>query len=565
MPSLLPGVRCGAYTLGRLVGAGEAAEVYEAFTSQRERLALKIIREQVPLESAFQARVAHEAESLAMVEHVNVVRFHDAGVHEGRFWLARELIDGPDLTRVAAEGHGRLPVARAVSYMRQACEGVLAAHRKGIVHRALSPENLYVAHGDLLKVNGFGSVKLAWGIKTAGAERVGAVRYMAPEQIRDGKPAPINDVYSLGSLLYEIIAGEHPIVHRQATFAAVCELQIRVEPPPLANVARDVPSDLSLLVQRAMQKDPARRCSMKELADELAEVLDRLNASRRAVARALGLPNRAAAVADTELSMPAWSDAAPAVTVRVADSGLDGAASGSAPGASSTARESARGGTLPMPVYDAGATEAEGSGARSSEAVASVIATLPGPEPIKSYSWPDADREALPPPAPPSLPPLPATLRAPSPPPPAPALPASSLRPPTPVAISMPPANERRSTSVPVESVATPAPPRDRPRAARGVAVGVGAAALMAVAAWWTVFGREAVRPSASAQPVGSAPVVSAPVVSAPVVVKPAAVPAVKPAAPAASTTASAVASASAAPRRSPPPAPVSPRRKLPF
>ncbi len=294
------------HRLLRLLGQGDAAEVYEVLTPEGERRALKLLKANGAPRVQHEARLGQEGEAIAMIEHVNVVRFHDAGVEQGRVWLLLELVDGPDLRVLAQRTGGALPLLRALRILRQACEGVAAAHALGILHRDLKPENILVAEGDLAKVADFGSAKLAgWGVKTTSAQELSSSLYMAPEYMLQRVAIPESDVYAMALVLYELVTGAHPIGTRAPTAIHICQLQMSFDPPPLASLGRDLPGDLSELVQRALSKDPARRPSMRAFADALVVVMRHLQAPQRAVARGLPLPNRELGLARTEPVMRA--------------------------------------------------------------------------------------------------------------------------------------------------------------------------------------------------------------------------------------------------------------------
>jgi hypothetical protein len=292
----------------RLLGEGSAAQVYEVLTPEGERRALKLSRPGLSMLDAHQARLAQEGEAVAMIEHVNVVRFYDAGVEGGRVWLLLELVDGPDLRSLARSLGGALPLLRALRIVRQASEGVAAAHALGILHRDLRPENLLVAEGDLAKVADFGSAKLAgWGVKTTHEQARCSSLYMAPEYMQRRVAVPASDVYAMGLVLYEAVTGAHPIAPGDAPAIEICRRQLSYDPPPLASLGRGLPGDLSALVERALSKDPARRPSMRGFADGLAEVLWRLQAPQRAVARGALPSKHDPALARTEPVMAAFA------------------------------------------------------------------------------------------------------------------------------------------------------------------------------------------------------------------------------------------------------------------
>ena len=267
------GTHFAKHVIVRLLGTGRMAEVYEVVAPDGQHRALKVIKSGVPLPSKPQARLGQEGEAVASIEHVNVVRFYDAGVEDGRVWLLLELVLGPNLRQLVQQAGGTLPVERAVSIVRQACEGVAAAHALGILHRDLKPENILVAAGDRALVADFGSASVgALGVKTTASEQdLTSSLYTAPECMLKHPAEERSDVYTMAVVLYEAIAGVHPMAPGPMTVLALVARHLTYDPPPLDTLGRDVPFDVSDLVRRAMSKDPAQRPSMRAMADELAE------------------------------------------------------------------------------------------------------------------------------------------------------------------------------------------------------------------------------------------------------------------------------------------------------
>jgi serine/threonine protein kinase len=173
------------HVIVRLLGVGRTAEVYEVVAPDGEHRALKVSKPGLPLPSKPQIRLGQEGEAIASIEHVNVVRFYDAGVEDGRVWLLLELVVGPNLQQLVELCGGTLAVERAVSLVRQACEGVAAAHALGILHRDLKPENILVAAGDRALVADFGSAHVGTlGVKTTAREQdLSSSLYTAPERM----------------------------------------------------------------------------------------------------------------------------------------------------------------------------------------------------------------------------------------------------------------------------------------------------------------------------------------------------------------------------------------------
>lgn len=305
LPPLPPGTRIGAWVVAGHLGAGRVADVYEVFVPGGPHRALKLLKPNISPGLKARARLAQEAESVATIDHVNVVGYFGGGEFDGRLYILVELVDGTDLARMAAAG--RLPIPRLARLVRQVCEGVGAAHRRRIVHRDLKPENILVTRQDVAKVADFGSARFAdWGVKTTSDQEVSTALYRAPEYMKDGEATAASDVFSIGVMLYELASGIHPLgLVRPNTFQVVSALVDYVPPKPLEELGLGIPGDLSALVQRAIAADPADRCSLLELRDGLEAVQQPFLADRRGHARNLPVPGRGLALAPTEPKIPA--------------------------------------------------------------------------------------------------------------------------------------------------------------------------------------------------------------------------------------------------------------------
>nr|HEX4318006.1 serine/threonine-protein kinase [Kofleriaceae bacterium] len=250
----LVGHAVGDYTCTARLGGGGYATVYTAVHRRSlAAFALKLFR--APVTAADAGRVVVEARAASAIQHHNVVRVFDAQLDaQGRPFLVMELLDGPTLRDVI----GR-PFFELLPLFLDVLAGVDAAHRVGIVHRDLKPENVVVTPARGAVVLDFGVAKIIEDplspSLTVTGERLGTPRYMSPEQITGGAVSPRTDVYALGVMLYEAIAGAPPFPS-DAVFA-LFQAHLSAEPPPLA--ARGIAPRLAAVVERALAKDPARR------------------------------------------------------------------------------------------------------------------------------------------------------------------------------------------------------------------------------------------------------------------------------------------------------------------
>jgi len=261
------------YETGELLGQGGMGEVYRAFDPALQRpVALKFLRREEPRQIE---RLLREARAQAKVEHELVCKVYEVGEQDGRHYIAMQLIEGVPLD-VAARS---MTVEQRVIVVRDVAEAVHAAHRIGLVHRDLKPGNILVdSGGGAVRpyVTDFGLVRddSAESLTRTG-EAVGTPPYMAPEQAR-GELHRLDrrtDVYSLGAVLYELLAGRPPFVGKSAV--EILFQVVHAEIPPLRKLVPSVPRDLEVIAARCLEKEPLRRYqSAKELADDLERWLD---------------------------------------------------------------------------------------------------------------------------------------------------------------------------------------------------------------------------------------------------------------------------------------------------
>jgi len=273
-----PGTRCGevlgnTYRLIQRIGAGGMGEVYAAeHLRLGRRFAVKVLR---PLHAQRAlTRFRREAKAIARIENEFVIGVVDCGeASDGAPYLVMDLLQGEDL-RVLLERAAPLPVSRAVKLIWDAAQGVKAVHAAGLVHRDLKPENLFVSKRatgeDWCKVLDFGVAKMEASEATADGTLIGTVRYMAPEQLQDGASAGSGvDVYALGAILYECLAGKAP--HSGTTTHELMFKIMNERPRRVDELRAEVPHGLAGVVARALAKLPADRFrSAQEFADAVA-------------------------------------------------------------------------------------------------------------------------------------------------------------------------------------------------------------------------------------------------------------------------------------------------------
>jgi serine/threonine-protein kinase len=255
----------GKYSVGRVVGIGGVGIVFEALnTDVEKRVALKCLRPELFADAGMVSRFSREAKAAAAIKSEYVASVYDVGTSpDGVPYMVMELLDGKDLSSSIAEA-GRFAVRKAVECTLQVCEALAIAHAKGIVHRDIKPENLFLTEqGGLpvVKVVDFGISKIALSgeatSETGGAD-MGSPLYMAPEQIRSAKTVDVrSDIWSLGMVLYELLAGKPGF--DSSSIPQLCVSILQAEPPSIQSLREDVPEGLANVIKKCLRKDVERR------------------------------------------------------------------------------------------------------------------------------------------------------------------------------------------------------------------------------------------------------------------------------------------------------------------
>jgi serine/threonine-protein kinase len=272
--------KLGQYQLKQRLGSGGMGEVYLAeHVLLKQPCAIKLIRPERAGDPATLRRFEREVQATARLKHWNTVQIFDYGhAPDGTFYYVMEYLPGLTLEQLVKQ-QGPLPAGRAVHLLRQACQALREAHGLGLIHRDIKPANIMLCErggvADVVKVLDFGLVKavgLAGKEETLTQEGVitGTPAYMSPEQASgqdhlDGR----TDIYSLGAVAYFLLTGEPPFVRDRAMQLLVAHIHEPVR--PLTDLCAEVPTDLQTVVQRCLEKDPARRfADVSGLHDALA-------------------------------------------------------------------------------------------------------------------------------------------------------------------------------------------------------------------------------------------------------------------------------------------------------
>ena len=280
--SLVGEVLDGRYRVIKKLGEGGMGEVYAAEHIHIEKkVAIKLLRPEIVSNQEAVTRFRQEARSASSIGHRNIIGIDDFGqLGDGRIYLCMELLDGAPLNEMIKEP---MPADRLLNILIQTGHGLAAAHAKGIVHRDMKPENIFVTRGpngeDVPKLLDFGIAKVAGQDGQNNLTRTGTIFgtpfYMAPEQaLGQGVDARV-DVYAMGVITYEVFSGSLPF--RGESFMGILTQHITTEPEPVvqraAKAGRTLPAGLAEVISRAMAKDPEKRYrSMDELVNALVGV-----------------------------------------------------------------------------------------------------------------------------------------------------------------------------------------------------------------------------------------------------------------------------------------------------
>ena len=276
--TLTSGTRIGPYEIQSPLGAGGMGEVYRARDNRLGRdVAIKVLPEAFAQDKERLRRFEIEAKAVAALNHPNILSVHDIGTQDGAPYLVSECLEGHSLRQ---ELSSALPLRRAVEYGTQIAQGLAAAHDKGIIHRDLKPENIFVTQDGRVKILDFGLAKLASpeavsndcatieAQPTSIGSVVGTVGYMAPEQVKGEAADARSDIFSLGTILYEMLSGQRAF--RRDTSAESMTAILKEEPPELSTSGKTIPVAMERIVRRCLEKKPLQRFqSARDLAFNL--------------------------------------------------------------------------------------------------------------------------------------------------------------------------------------------------------------------------------------------------------------------------------------------------------
>ncbi len=299
--AVVAGQKIGPYEVAGQIGAGGMGEVYKARDPRLGRdVAIKVLPSSFSSDPDRLQRFAQEARAAAALNHPNILAIFDIGEDKGAPYVVSELLDGETLRDRLRSG--ALSNRKAIDFALQMAHGLAAAHEKGIVHRDLKPENLFITHDNRLKILDFGLAKLihpeessssgdapTMQVATDPGVVMGTVGYMSPEQVR-GKPADHrSDIFSFGSILYEMVSGKRAF-HGDSPADTMSAI-LKEDPPELAETGRNIPPALQRIVNHCLEKNPGQRFqSAGDVAFNL-ESLTEISAPSKVGLKALAAPS----------------------------------------------------------------------------------------------------------------------------------------------------------------------------------------------------------------------------------------------------------------------------------
>lgn len=279
--SLVGATLAGRYQLLTRLGTGGMAHVFQARDLNLQRMvAIKLLREDLISDPAFHARFLQEARAAANLSHPNIVTIHDFGVDAHEYFFVMELVGGTDL-KTLLRRRQRLAVEETLGILTQTCAGVGYAHRAGLIHCDLKPQNILVAPDGRTKIADFGIARALSTIDPMETSDYvwGSPQYFAPEQAAGGAPSPASDVYSLGVILFEALTGRLPFPGEDS--AALADQHLHAAPVSPRSLNPGIPPALEQVILKVLSKEPAARY---RTADQLGRVLAGLTPPKEAEA-----------------------------------------------------------------------------------------------------------------------------------------------------------------------------------------------------------------------------------------------------------------------------------------
>ena len=267
----------GRYEVQEIIGVGGMSVVYKAYDNVDDRIvAIKILKDEFLNNEEFKRRFKNESKAIALLSHENIVRVYDVNFGEKLQYIIMEYIDGITLKEYINKQNS-ITWNDAVYFMTQILRAVQHAHDKGIVHRDIKPQNIILLPNGTLKVTDFGIARFSRSeTKTLTEQAIGSVHYIAPEQAKGEQTDERADIYSMGVVLYEMLAGKVPFDSENAVSVALMQVQANAE--KLTQINPNIPKGLEQICVHAMQKNPDDRYqSATEMLLDIEEIIKNPN------------------------------------------------------------------------------------------------------------------------------------------------------------------------------------------------------------------------------------------------------------------------------------------------
>jgi serine/threonine-protein kinase len=267
------------YEVQEIIGVGGMSVVYKAYDNVDDRIvAIKVLKEEFLNNDEFKRRFKNESKAIALLSHPNIVKVYDVNFGEKLQYIVMEYIDGITLKEYINK-QGAITWNDALFFMTQILRAVQHAHDKGIVHRDIKPQNIILLSTGNIKVTDFGIARFSRSdTKTLTEQAIGSVHYIAPEQAKGEFTDEKADIYSLGVVLYEMLAGTVPFEADSAVSVALMQLQ--ADAKKLTDINPDIPIGLEQICVHAMQKNPIDRYqTATEMLLDIEDVIKNPNAT----------------------------------------------------------------------------------------------------------------------------------------------------------------------------------------------------------------------------------------------------------------------------------------------
>jgi protein kinase-like protein/FHA domain-containing protein len=263
------------YRITGKLGRGGMGVVYRATQlSLNREVALKILSKKLTQDPTFVEKFIREARAAAQLNHPNVVQVFDVGNENDVYFISMELVSGGTLQALIDE-KGKIPASQSLPYAVDAAKALVYAQKKGLVHRDIKPDNLMISEAGVVKIADLGLARSIQESQAGGKGEAGGVfgtpHFVSPEQAQGQKVDGRSDIYSLGATLYTLLAGSTPFHGKTA--AEIVSQQIKAQPIPLREIDAEIPEDVSALVAKMMQKNPADRFAS---AEELLAAMEQI-------------------------------------------------------------------------------------------------------------------------------------------------------------------------------------------------------------------------------------------------------------------------------------------------